>query len=323
MVFSILLLGLPFSVQAGVFSTIFGAIFGQSEKMPASVLNSQNIPILQPSRSTDSEYAKGGGDIAVMGGTALLPESGPSGTMVEINEGNHKGEINTYVVRSGDTLSSIAKMYGVSTNTIIWANDIKGSIIREGQKLVILPITGVKYIVKKGDTLSTLAKAYGADIFEITTYNDLQTDSILAIGDEIIIPGGKISGTSATNLVKGSSSPSYADYYQRPVVGGYKSQELHGYNAIDIATYWGAPIYASADGRVTISRSGGWNGGYGSYVVINHSNGTQTLYSHLSSVVAGSGAWVLQGEVIGYVGSTGKSTGPHLHFEIRGAKNPF
>ena len=319
--------GLPFSVQAGFFSSILTAIFGNSEEMTASSLNSQTIPILQPSRSTDSDYARGGGDITVLSGTALLPESGPAGTMVQINEGNQKGEISTYVVRSGDTLSSIAKSYGVSTNTIIWANDLKGSTIREGQKLVILPITGIKHTVKSGDTLSGLAKKYGADIFEITTYNNLQTDSVLAIGDEVIIPGGKVtvttSSSGSTNPLRGASSVDYDDYYIRPIVGGIKTQGLHGYNAVDLANYWGAPVYAAADGRVTVSLSGGWNGGYGSYIVVSHSNGTQTLYSHLSSVEVGVGEYVSQGQVIGKLGSTGKSTGPHLHFEIRGARNPF
>ncbi len=318
-------IGLPLLAQASLFTTIFKAVFGSGESSSASVLNSQNIPILQAPRSFDDTYAQqGGGNITITGGTALMP----AGTMVEITEGNKNGEISTYIVRSGDTLSSIAKMYGVSVNTIVWANDIKGSKIKEGQKLVILPISGIRYMVQKGDTLSGLAKKYGADIFEITTYNNLQSDSILAIGDEVIIPGGKIpeisTPASSSSIARGTSGvPSYEGYYIRPINGGYKSQGLHGYNAVDLATYLGAPIFASAEGRVTVSRDGGWNGGYGSYVVINHPNGTQTLYSHLHTVSTQVGAWVSQGEVIGSVGSTGRSTGPHLHFEIRGARNPF
>ena len=85
----------------------------------------------------------------------------------------------------------------------------------------------------------------------------------------------------------------------------------------------GTPIRASAGGVVIISRSSGYNGGYGSYVVISHSNGTQTLYAHMNKVQAIQGTTVAQGELIGTVGSTGKSTGPHVHFEVRGAANPF
>ena len=80
---------------------------------------------------------------------------------------------------------------------------------------------------------------------------------------------------------------------------------------------------ASASGEVIISRAGGWNGGYGSYVVIKHSNGTQTLYAHNSRNNVSVGDYVNQGDIIAFVGSTGKSTGPHVHFEIRGARNPF
>jgi murein DD-endopeptidase MepM/ murein hydrolase activator NlpD len=82
-------------------------------------------------------------------------------------------------------------------------------------------------------------------------------------------------------------------------------------------------VYAAASGEVIISRASGWNGGYGNYIVIRHPNNTQTLYSHLSRNVVNVGAWVTQGQVIGHVGSTGRSTGPHLHFEVRGAPNPF
>ena len=82
-------------------------------------------------------------------------------------------------------------------------------------------------------------------------------------------------------------------------------------------------MYAAAEGTAIVSRSYGWNGGYGMYVVISHQNGTQTLYAHLSSIVVAEGSYTSQGQIVGFVGSTGRSTGPHLHFEIRGAQNPF
>jgi murein DD-endopeptidase MepM/ murein hydrolase activator NlpD len=106
-------------------------------------------------------------------------------------------------------------------------------------------------------------------------------------------------------------------------MSGYRSQGIHGSNAIDIAAPEGTPIYASASGQILIVKGSGWNGGYGSYVVIEHSNGVQTLYAHNSKNVVGVGQWVEQGELIAYSGNTGRSTGPHLHFEVRGAKNPF
>jgi len=109
----------------------------------------------------------------------------------------------------------------------------------------------------------------------------------------------------------------------RPISGGQKSQGLHGYNGVDLDTYGGAPIFAAANGKVIISKSSGWNGGYGKYVVISHGNGTQTLYAHNSQNIVYPGQNVVKGQVIGYIGSTGRSTGSHLHFEVRGAQNPF
>jgi murein DD-endopeptidase MepM/ murein hydrolase activator NlpD len=118
--------------------------------------------------------------------------------------------------------------------------------------------------------------------------------------------------------------PAVSGYFGNPLNGAGKlSQGLHGHNAVDIAAPPGTPIYAAASGTVTTVKSdGGWNSGYGNYVVISHPNGTSTLYAHMSSVATSGGA-VSKGSVIGYVGRTGEATGNHLHFEVHGAQNPF
>ena len=108
----------------------------------------------------------------------------------------------------------------------------------------------------------------------------------------------------------------------RPV-DGPRTQGLHGYNGVDLASPSGTLIRAAASGDVIVSKSSGWNGGYGLYAVIRHNNGTQTLYAHNSLNLVTVGEHVVRGQIIGRVGSTGKSTGPHLHFEVRGARNPF
>jgi len=124
--------------------------------------------------------------------------------------------------------------------------------------------------------------------------------------------------------VQSAGGPAYVGYYGHPIPSGARrTQGLHGYNGVDLGAPNGTPVVASAAGTVIISRQGGWNGGYGNYVVISHGNGTQTLYAHLSSNTVQTGDSVLQGQMIGYVGSTGRSTGAHLHIEVRGAKNPF
>lgn len=315
------------TAQASFFS-FFAEILGiNSNRIVSHNTNSQTMQLLQAALNYDPNPSKGGGDITIVDDSALLPDSGPSGTLVNIEEGQTSDQISIYVVREGDSLSQIAKIFNVSVNTIIWSNDIKrGSLITPGQILTILPITGVEHTVKSGETIVGITKKYKGDLDEILQYNDLTRDSKLAIGDVIIIPDGEIAlsvYSGGASVVKGTNGPTYSGYYIRPINGGKKSQGLHGYNAVDLASSYGTPILASASGQVIINRSYGWNGGYGKYVVIRHDNGTQTLYAHNSRNIVSQGQYVVQGQVIGYIGSTGKSTGSHVHFEIRGAKNPF
>ncbi len=291
-------------------------------------MNSQNMALLQAASNFDPNPAKGGGDITIVGGSALLPDAGPSGTLADIEDNpTTSDQISLYVVREGDSLSQIAKMFGVTTNTIIWANDIKrGSLVQEGQTLVILPISGIRHTVLKGDTLKSIVAKYKGDMDEVLGFNGLTEGEVLAVGDVVVIPDGEIEAPktpTTKTVVRGTNAPSYSGYYLRPIVGGTKTQGLHGYNGVDLAAPAGTPILASATGDVIISRSGSWNGGYGNYIVISHANGTQTLYSHNSKNIVSEGAHVVAGQIIGYVGSTGKSTGSHVHFEVRGAKNPF
>ncbi|MDO8590999.1 MAG: M23 family metallopeptidase [bacterium] len=283
------------------------------------------MPLPQATLNPSPNAARGGGDITVVGDTALLPETGPSGTMVDIEEG-HSDQISLYVVREGDTLSQIAKMFGVSVNTIMWANNVSPKALHQGDQLIILPISGLQYTVKKGDTIKSIATKYKADANEIIQFNDLKADALLAVGTDIIIPDGEIVTPKVSQLtasLRGTSGPNYAGYYAKPLAHYVKTQGLHGYNGVDLGASAGTPIMAAAAGDVIVSKNYGWNGGYGEYVVISHSNGTQTLYSHMSENITYPGMRVSQGQVIGYVGSTGKSTGSHLHFEVRGAKNPF
>ena len=293
--------------------------------------NSQNLPALKPAFNADPTAARGGGDIAVVGGSALLAQSGPSGTIADIEDRPASSEISVYTVHDGDTLSGIASMFDVSVNTIVWANNIKGAV-RPGQELIILPITGLKHTVLKGETLSSLAKKYRSDVEDIAQYNGLPDNAALAAGDTVIIPNGVLSAPApitvkarktGSGALPVAGGPSIPGYFSWPVAGGVKTQGLHGWNGVDIGAPTGTSIYAAAGGSVIVARTGGWNGGYGNYVVVAHSNGTQTLYAHMSRVLVSPGESVGQGEVIGKVGSTGQSTGSHLHFEVRGAANPF
>lgn len=336
--FSLIVLGIfgfaCISVADAGFFDFVGKIFtnGSEEFVGPPVvlsLNSQNVSLLSAVLNPNPVAGYGGGGPTIINNSALLADVGPNGSMVEIEEEiANNDRISLYIVREGDSLSQIAEMFGVTTNTIIWANDIdRGDLIQVGQELVILPITGLRYIVKSGDTAKSLAVKFKSDAEEIILYNDLSADGSLAVGEEIIIPDGEIpykpTPVYSGRTARGTSGPNYVGYYIRPISGGRKSQGLHGYNGVDLATYCGAPIFAAATGDVIISRSYGWNGGYGSYIVISHSNGTQTLYAHNSRNIVTRGWHVVQGQIIGYIGTTGKSTGCHVHFEVRGAKNPF
>lgn len=294
--------------------------------------NVQTVPLLEASL-TPHNQAIGGADIVIVDDSALYPETG-NGTAVSLTPSDfvqqNNGKISTYVVQEGDTISQIAQMFGVTTNTIRWGNDIDtDGVIQPGERLVILPISGVQHTVEQNDTLASIAKEYEGDIDEILRFNELTRGVELAVGDVILIPNGEPSLPSQSSGV-GYSSASYPQatvsaegYYINPVPGSVITQYLHGYNAIDLGAPIGTPIYAAAAGEVIVSKEGGWNGGYGNYLVIKHANGTQTLYSHNTSNAVYVGQYVEQGEVVGYIGSTGRSTGPHLHFEVRGAANPL
>lgn len=322
--------------QAGVLSYVTGLFFGSDKAVAAAPSdNLQTLDLLEAVASAHPNTSSGGADVEIVGGSALMPETGPV-SLGDVDEpARNGGQISMYVVRPGDSLSQIARMFGVSENTIVWTNDLKSKTVREGQVLVILPITGVKHTVKKGDTIESIAKAYKGDAAEIRDFNGLKDGAALAAGSVVIIPDGEMeiaapkrrstpSSGSRANIPSVSINTEIASgWLIRPVSGGVRTQGIHGYNGIDIGIPVGSTVFASASGQVVISKGSGWNGGYGGYIVIAHDNGAQTLYSHLSGSIVEQGQRVVQGQVIGYTGNSGRSTGPHLHFEVRGARNPF
>ena len=348
------------TTYAGLFSFVASLISAgqvsadtQDSLTDSSSTNSQNMPILQAAANPNPN-PNNCGDISPVNGTILDP--GISSSLAS-SCGTSNTQISTYVVNAGDTISSVAHMFNVSVNTVLWANSLTGkSILRAGQTLVILPITGINYTVKKGDTLQGIAKKYGGDhpsdtLSDILDYNDITVASSLVAGQTIIIPSAEISTSDIGKIPSPTNSRSYSSeeplldniknwpaypscnyagagcYFLRPIQGGHISQKLHGHNGVDLAAPVGTSIVASAEGTVIINRiNGAWNGGYGNFVVISHPNGSQTLYAHMSPKSVGivsAGQHVNQGQLIGYIGMTGHTTGPHIHFEIRGAQNLF
>jgi murein DD-endopeptidase MepM/ murein hydrolase activator NlpD len=289
-----------------------------------------NLSIWEP--AINSLDGKGGPDtkiepIAIQEDSILAHNPVDTNYISTIISGK-RNTIVEYTVQPGDNLSLIARDYGVSVESIMWVNNLKDSnSIKEGNVLKIPPVSGVIHTVKKGDTIASLAKKYGVSEENIINYNFLPQNGELKINDELIIPDGKITTPQTPTNQKRtyfSHLPNMDSYFDHPTKGlGRISQWLHGRNGIDVAHFWGTPIYAAAEGHVVGVAESGWNGGYGLFVKIAHPNGTATLYAHLSKVLVTNGQTVQRGQQIGNMGSSGRSTGSHLHFEVHGAKNPL
>lgn len=318
----LIILVIPFSVHAGIFSFL-GIATSSEVSTPIEKISysATETPLLNTQAA--NPVATGGGDILIEDG-ALVAGGVGEGTAAPV--ARSAGEISVYTVRPGDALSQIAEMYGVTTNTILWANDLESAgSIQPGDALIILPIAGVRHEVKSGETIVSIVKKYEADLEEVLDYNNLAADAALAVGDELMIPGGSIVApkTTPSRPSAAVAASGGASGLSHPVPGAIRTQGIHGYNGVDYAAAAGTSIRAAAAGEVIISKSSGWNGGYGQYVVIKHANGVQTLYAHLSANYVSVGDWVTAGESIGAMGNTGRSTGTHLHFEVRGGTNPF
>ena len=266
-----------------------------------------------------------------IGGTALTkPTIAPGAFIPGVTEPARRTEIILYAVQPGDVISKIAETYGVSVETILWANGLTvRSYIRPGDTLKILPITGVVHAVKRGDTLGKIAQAYGVPLEEIISANTLSADgSGIKPGQELLIPNGRIRQAAPapvrryTALSNVAAPPPSAE---APAGSGYlwptaarRISQYFGWRhtAVDVAGPVGTAIYASRAGTVIKSQNG-WNGGYGNYIILDHGDGVQTLYGHNSKLLVSVGEYVSQGQTISLMGSTGRSTGPHVHFEVR------
>ncbi|MDP3778489.1 MAG: peptidoglycan DD-metalloendopeptidase family protein [bacterium] len=346
-IFTLITFSYPVSAHAGILSGFFNFLSGAGTQNAQSAAVSAPLPLLasqqNPSSADDSNSDQAPDDtilLQVTDDAALVAPRNPIGVYADTHD-----QIFVYEVKSGDSPDRIAKRFGISLNTLLWANDLRSaSLIRVGDELVILPVSGVQYQVKRGDTIESIAKKFKSKdgdlssvVTDILQFNGLAVNERLEEGSTIIIPDGEmiitapaqVSSKSSTIIQRTLRLPEYIGYFLRPVLGGYNPRArqanhgIHGYNGVDISVDYGTPVMASAGGTIVVSRSTGWNGGYGKYVVISHPNGTQTLYAHMSSALVQVGQRVVQGATIGYVGSTGNSTGPHVHFEIRGAANPF
>ncbi len=231
-----------------------------------------------------------------------------------------------YIVAEGDTVSTIAVKFDISEDTIRWQNDLKGDNIKVGATLEILPVTGISHKVQKGDTVYSIAKKYDTSAQAIVDfpYNTFVNDETfeLAIGQFVIVPDGIKPEAAKTqtapawrSITPDAGSVVASGQFVWPTSGSITQRYSWFHPGVDIANRAAPAILAADAGKVIVA---GWpdNYGYGNRVVLDHGNGTRTLYAHLSKIYVVSGQTVNRGATIGQMGSTGRSTGTHLHFEI-------
>ncbi len=238
---------------------------------------------------------------------ALQPEQGgPAQTLPSLS-----AHVSVYQVRAGDTLSAIASRFGVPVAWIMASNGLTSTTIYPGQQLIILK-DGVLHTVKPGETLDAIARAYGVSAESLRQANNLrgepQVGARLFVPEPKTVPLASFQGSGLQWPVRGPISSGFGPRIH-PI---YNVPSFH--TGIDIAVAEGTPVRAAAPGRVTVA---GWEGGFGLLVIIDHENGYETYYGHLSKVLVSPGHYVQAGDVIALSGNTGLSTGPHLHFEVR------
>ncbi|MBI3943297.1 MAG: peptidoglycan DD-metalloendopeptidase family protein [Chloroflexi bacterium] len=240
-------------------------------------------------------------------------------------------EISTYHVQQGDTVLDIAGKFGIDSDTLISANaDLQSNPnkLSIGQELTILPVAGAVYKIGSGDTLISIAQKFKVKVEDIVNFqpNNLKTGDTLAIGQQIVVPGGKLPevakpktqpAVSRSGLGSIVGTPASATKgtggFIWPTRGYITTYFSAAHVGIDIAFPLGTPIYAADSGYVTFA---GWSGGYGNLLKIDHGNGVETWYAHMNGFLVNVGQNVERGTQVGSIGLTGRTTGPHLHFEI-------
>lgn len=314
-----------------------------SEKRLAGTIEA--IPHIDFDYENSSETLDGQSLSSSMPGTVVLRPTGPEQSASAPRPA--RTGVETYVVKAGDTLGSIARDNAVDVGTILWANNLsERQYIRPGDTLRILPVSGVAITIRKGDTLAAIADRYNGTVDEIIKINQLNSE-IVPVGKELIIPGGEPpvvvqnrtiavarnsgrlqeNGVAAQRQEAPSASPvsKPGDATESPnkpktkllwPTSGHVITQYYGWRhtGLDLDGDYTSPLYAAEDGVVDIA---GWNsGGYGLMVLIAHSNGMKTRYGHASKLFVKTGDQVKRGQVIAMMGSTGRSTGSHLHFEV-------
>jgi len=325
MTFTLLLLSMLFLMLTPSSANLSSAYTGEntvSDSALARIADDVFNLIIEPFTTNPGGH---GFDEGILSGDSDIVMTGsPLESLRKIVE--KKPYIIEHVVEPGDTIWAIMKAYNVDEATIVNANNLTNpSALKVGQKLTFPSVTGLTHTVKSGDTVYDLAKKYQVNQQIILEANEL-ADGSIKIGQVLVIPGGKMPKAATAKTSAGASGKATAASnmsFIHPLYRGARITQYFsssgGHYGIDWGVPTGSSVKAAASGVVT---KAGWGTGYGKLVVIDHGNGVSTYYAHNSKFLVSVGDRVSQGQVIAYSGNTGRSTGPHLHFEIRISNRP-
>jgi len=275
-------------------------------KSAAAFLNQGSRDLLTPETpETLSGFRSDGGQMTAVGGE-----------LVGTYRGGDEAGLTHYIVAPGDTLWDIARRHRLTVQTVCRANGLQSvSVIRPGQRLVLPAVDGTMYVVRRGDSLWSIARQFGVQLRTLADCNGLADPSSLRVGQRLVVPQAQPQVAVASR--GGAGADGAGGGLPWPVDGRISSYfgprwgRMH--TGLDIAAPLGTVIKAAAAGEVLAA---GWMGGYGRTVIIQHSRQMQTLYAHASALLVKRGQKVTAGQVIARVGSSGNSTGPHVHFEV-------
>ena len=313
LLFALVLLAICVLVPMTVFN-VADYVEGHTDPLSLQVLDESEVEFLDGAMAA---FAMNATDGAVDADGNVLADDGSVLTAASVGVGQAV-TFSTYKVQSGDTISTIARRFGLTNiSTLIAVNDIANvRTLWVGQKLRVPSVDGLIHTVAAGETLNGISARYKVSMEELLDANDLDDQSLHA-GQELFIPGARMDATALKKAM--------GELFAYPIKASWRLTSRFGRRAdpftgvtsshtgIDMACPTGTPIYASMSGKVVVA---GWNNIFGNYVIIDHENGYQTLYGHMSKILTTRGARVNQGARIGLVGSTGYSTGPHLHFTV-------
>jgi len=307
----------------------------ETQETPASYVDTSGFIVYKtPNLADDIDFdIVNDTEVAETGG-ALVKTNIPT-TETTPGGARQYDDILYHIVSEGETTSEIAEQYGITTHTLLWENKLgTKDLIRPGQKLTILPSDGVSHRITSGDTIESISKKYAASAEEIINYNALANASAIREGDILIIPDGtppapptpritppapKSRLARVREILSDDEAPAGSSEKKSGLIWPTRAKRLSQYfgyrhSGIDIDGGFGDAVWAADSGVVATA---GWDGGYGIRVVVNHGDGIQTLYAHLQKTYVKTGQSVDQGQTLGEQGSTGRSTGAHLHFEVR------